>query len=213
MNTNLFSMAFLDNPLPTPAEIVAVNTQVGGIVGKYATEVVRLAKQPGMHSIPHALSVTVRKFGFCEARKTALFRKRRGAEVLADGFVTGCSDVALVFMTLAHAIGYPARLVDTLDAPWLLGRTFHCDRQVCGHVYVDLWVDERWWPYDPAYGFIEGRLYRRKDKTRGLVFARGLSYDRLALQDPATGLYTPAEVEVTSVDTLRAIAEAYRARI
>ena len=48
-----------------------------------------------------------------------IFRKRTDSQILEDGFVTGCIDSALAFITLARASGIPAKYVETISKKWV----------------------------------------------------------------------------------------------
>ncbi len=43
--------------------------------------------------------------------KIELFRKRTASKILEDGFATGCSDLAILFVTISRACRLPARYV------------------------------------------------------------------------------------------------------
>jgi hypothetical protein len=38
-----------------------------------------------------------------EMRKDTLFRRRTASQIISDGFVTGCSDRAILFLAIDHA--------------------------------------------------------------------------------------------------------------
>ena len=71
-----------------------------------------------------------------------LFRKRSASQILEQGFVTGCTDADLVFVTLARACGIPAKYVETIDRSWLeKGGDI-----IQGHQYAEIYDTEnkRW---------------------------------------------------------------------
>ena len=52
-------------------------------------------------------------------RKPEVFRRRTAAEIVSDGWATGCTDFTLVFLVLARAAGIKARYVEMLSREWL----------------------------------------------------------------------------------------------
>jgi len=47
------------------------------------------------------------------------FRKRTASEIVKSGYSIGCTDDALVFITLARQCGIPARYVETFKEDWI----------------------------------------------------------------------------------------------
>ncbi len=44
-----------------------------------------------------------------------VFRKRTGAQIIQDKYITGCTDAALAFIVLARASGVPTKYIETID--------------------------------------------------------------------------------------------------
>jgi transglutaminase-like putative cysteine protease len=76
----------------------------------------------------------VKKFHFNNSNKSSLFRKRTAEEIIDSGFVTGCTDSAIVFITLARACKIPAKYIETFDHRLLQDEK----STVSGHVYSSL---------------------------------------------------------------------------
>ena len=51
--------------------------------------------------------------------KTDIFRKRTADEIISSKYVTGCTDEALVFITIARAMNIPAKYIETIDLDFL----------------------------------------------------------------------------------------------
>ncbi|MBN1169379.1 transglutaminase domain-containing protein [Candidatus Woesebacteria bacterium] len=77
-----------------------------------------------------------------------IFRKRTAEEIIKDGFVTGCTDSAVVFVTIARACGLSAKYVETLDTKWLKGN----DQDIVGHQYAKVYDEKnnKWFWVDPS---------------------------------------------------------------
>lgn len=82
-----------------------------------------------------------------------IFRKRTAEQIIRDDFVTGCTDCALVFVTLARACGLPAKYVETVDENWLKGN----EENVTGHQFAQVYDEGRgkWFWVDPAWGKVD----------------------------------------------------------
>ncbi|KUK76986.1 MAG: Uncharacterized protein XD93_0607 [candidate division WS6 bacterium 34_10] len=76
-----------------------------------------------------------------------VFRKRTASEILKDGFITGCTDAALLFVALARATNIPAKYVETIDEQWLK----EGGDLIRGHVYSQIFDDitNKWIWVDP----------------------------------------------------------------
>lgn len=76
-----------------------------------------------------------------------VFRKRTGGQIIKDGYVTGCTDLALAFVTLARASGISAKYVETIDKSWLETG----GNSIQGHIYSQIFDDEqnKWIWVDP----------------------------------------------------------------
>lgn len=88
----------------------------------------------------------VGKLSYKKENKDEVFRKRTADQILADGYVTGCTDKALVFIVLARALTIPAKYIETIDNEWLEKG----GDSINGHVYAGVFCDERWRIVDPS---------------------------------------------------------------
>lgn len=76
-----------------------------------------------------------------------VFRKRTAAQILSDGYITGCTDAALLFVTLARASGIPAKYVETINEEWLRNG----GNSIEGHIYSQIYdiSQDKWIWVDP----------------------------------------------------------------
>ena len=76
-----------------------------------------------------------------------VFRKRSGAQIIQDKFITGCTDAALVFIVLARASGIPTKYIETIDVEWLKNG----GSSIRGHVYAQVYDEsqDKWVWVDP----------------------------------------------------------------
>jgi hypothetical protein len=73
--------------------------------------------------------------------KNQLFRRRTAEEITKSQFITGCTDAALVFISLMRARKIPAVFVETIDKKWLEGKN---EFPIYGHVYAEVFLDDKW---------------------------------------------------------------------
>lgn len=107
-----------------------------------------------------------------DSNKTELFRKRTAGEIIKSGFHTGCSDRALVFITLARAKGIPTILIDTIMLDY-----FNQDNpdNLIGHVFAKVYISNTWYIVDPTAGSIS--INHHPGLRRYLVFAEGIDFE------------------------------------
>jgi len=106
-----------------------------------------------------------------------VFRKRTAEQILKDRYLTGCTDYALLFITIARACGIPAKYVETIDREWLeKGGT-----DISGHVYAQIYDEEKgeWVWVDPRMWKI-GSSPKQKDR---IVFKEGLDSWDIGIRD------------------------------
>jgi transglutaminase-like putative cysteine protease len=82
--------------------------------------------------------------------KMQVFRQRDSNQIIEDGFVTGCTDIAHVFASLTRKGGIPTRYVETIDKSSEDGSV--------GHVYAECFVDDKWIKVDPTFRTISDDL-------------------------------------------------------
>jgi transglutaminase-like putative cysteine protease len=75
-----------------------------------------------------------------ETNKQEIFRKRTASQIAENGFITGCTDEGLVFITLARAAGIPAKYIETIKNEGLTDI-----KNNNGHVFVAVYSKEKGW--------------------------------------------------------------------
>lgn len=76
-----------------------------------------------------------------------IFHKRTAAQIIDDGFSTGCTDTALAFVVLCRARSIPTKYVETIERSWLED-TFENGR-IRGHVFAEIRLKNKWYVVDP----------------------------------------------------------------
>ncbi|MBD3181421.1 hypothetical protein GF312_03955 [Candidatus Poribacteria bacterium] len=76
-------------------------------------------------------------------------------ELLEKMSLGGCHDYALVYSAVAREIGYPAVMIRTSSIVWI--KSFKTDEEEArpriGHVFVEVYLDNRWILIDPTNGW------------------------------------------------------------
>ena len=84
------------------------------------------------------------------------FRERNTQQIIDDNYSSGCTDTALVFITLCRAKGIPTKYVETLKKRWLEDPNA---KKIEGHVFAECYIRGKWYQIDPEMGTI----YTRKN--------------------------------------------------
>ncbi len=97
--------------------------------------------------------------------KNKVFRKRTAQEIIKDGFVTGCTDWALVFIVLTRAKNIPTKYIETIRRRWLdEGK----DNEIEGHIFAEVYLNDKWYIIDPDQAVIRGWY------DRWVIYKKGL---------------------------------------
>jgi hypothetical protein len=105
-----------------------------------------------------AIYTWLRKFETYSARG-ATIGKATVDEVLASHRLSGCHDFALIFAAVARELGYPAVMVDTASIDWI-GRFQRGEQgSHVGHVFVEVYLTDRWILVDSTSGAYVERGY------------------------------------------------------
>lgn len=79
----------------------------------------------------------------------------RTADLLfRERLLGGCSDYALVKVTLFRALGIPAKLVLTANVDWMLAYQKNELLISTGHVFIEVFLEDRWFLVDSVYRLI-----------------------------------------------------------
>jgi len=76
-------------------------------------------------------------------------------ELIDQGTFSGCTDFALVFLTLVRAKNIPAIYVETIEKEFLesIANGETIDSPFLGHVFADVYIDGEWQAVDPIGGY------------------------------------------------------------
>ena len=75
---------------------------------------------------------------------------RTAKEIWESGFITGCTDISLVFACFARQLGYPTTLLHTAEENWLKRLQSGGDyRMHQGHTFCEVFYKDRWILVDP----------------------------------------------------------------
>lgn len=73
--------------------------------------------------------------------KRKIFRKRNSNTIIEDRVSTGCTDDALVFISLARVKGIPTKYVEAVSKD---------SDGIDGHVFAECFINDKWITVDPA---------------------------------------------------------------
>jgi hypothetical protein len=111
-----------------------------------------------------------------QEEKPRLFRKRTSEQIIKDGFITGCTDMALVFCTLSRIKGFPAVYVEAFEEKFLENPK----KTIEAHIFSDIYQDGIWIPYNPGCGKtakIANMYFYLPTTTSAMYMAKGRGLD------------------------------------
>lgn len=92
--------------------------------------------------------------------KSTFFRQRTAEQIIEDGYATGCTDYALVFIALVRAKQIPAKYIEAISQEWIDNPD---PEHLRGHVFSEVFLDNKWYVVDPQAAVIKawyGKRYR-----------------------------------------------------
>jgi transglutaminase-like putative cysteine protease len=107
-------------------------------------------------------------------------------ELLASRRLGGCHDFALVYAAVARDLGYPAVMVDTASVEWIARFQKGEEGPHVGHVFVEVFLVDRWVLID---------------STRGAYVERGYDPANPVFREPAGGSSTGYYGMFKGIDT------------
>lgn len=168
-----------------------------------AAEAVRAAETDDYARLLAAMRYVGEHLAYDALGSSAQFR-RDAAALFRDRTLDGCSDFALAQLALFRSLGYPSRLVLTMNAKWLARYRENSLALPNGHSFIEVWVDGRWRladptafviydGYDPAAPYLPGNeifLTRANDfKDAGLTSVDAANARLRAAAEAFTGTY------------------------
>ena len=104
------------------------------------------------------------KTDFSEEYKEENFRTRTSSQIIESGKLTGCTDYALVFLSLIRVSGFEARYVEAIETKWLE----EGGGQILGHVFVEVCLNGSWYIVDP-----QGAVIKAWYGKQYVIYAKG----------------------------------------
>lgn len=90
------------------------------------------------------------RFAKTVAEKNCKF-SRTAKEIWESGFTTGCTDMGLVFATMARQLGYPTTLLHTAEENWIKRLQAGEDSKMhYGHTFCEVFFNDKWILVDPT---------------------------------------------------------------
>ena len=108
--------------------------------------------------------------------KNSIFRKRTASEIIKDGYGSGCTDFALVFIVLARAKGIPTKYVEVISKDYFKTND---TKEIKGHVFAECYLNGEWVGVNPMSGDIKIST----EYPGYVVYARGLDSWDLGIND------------------------------
>jgi hypothetical protein len=123
--------------------------------------------------------------------------KRTASEVIKDGYCLDCTDIGIIFIALARAMGFPTVFVETVEKDWWDMPNGYFS----GHVFADVKVNGKWKIYEPLRGFKKDYTLTEGNKTLKYV-AMGRGVDPGEVYIRKKGGYDKKPVALTNVNVV-----------
>ena len=132
----------------------------------YVEEIVGQFKTTGLNRIFEILEWIHKnlKLDSNNEYKSENFRVRTASQIIESRKLTGCTDYALVFLSLVRASGFEARYVETIETKWIENG----GEPILGHVFAEVNIDNAWYIIDP-----QGATIKAWYGKRYAIYAKG----------------------------------------
>lgn len=178
---------YTDRPIPADAAVglfAGKQTRPGPAIADAAN---RIAGHNRRERLYQAVDYVWSHFHYERGLNSAML-SRTAEELFKEKTLGGCADYALAQVALFRAVGIPAQVVLTANAAWMQSYKQNDLVITAGHVFIEVYLENRWHLVDPTYRF----LYPHYDRTsnnypRGEYFVmHGKDYWELGLFDVPT---------------------------
>ena len=196
---------YTDAPIPADAAVWLLGgkqTRPGPTIADAAN---RIAGRNRRERLYRAVDYIWSNFHYERGLNSAML-SRTAEELFKEKTLGGCADYALAQVALFRAVGIPAQVVLTANVEWMQNYKKNDLVMTTGHVFIEVYLENRWYLVDPTYRF----LYPNYDRTsknypRGEHFVmRGKDYWELGLFD------VPALVDIFHARALSFHQEQYQ---
>jgi len=111
--------------------------------------------------------------------------QRTADELFSDRSLGGCSDFALVQITLFRALGIPSRMIITANVDWMIQYQPNPLIMSEGHSFIEVFLEDRWQLLDTTYRYIYSEYDARNPSLpHGEYFCdQGLDFWDMGIKD------------------------------
>ena len=178
---------YTDSPIPAEASVwllAGKQTRPGPAIADAANRITGRNRRERLYRAVDYIWSTVRY----ERGLNSAMLSQTAEELIEEQKLGGCADYALAQVALFRAVGIPAQVVLTANVNWMQSYKKNDLIMTTGHVFIEVYLENRWYLVDPTYRF----LYPHYDRTsksypRGEYFVmRGKDYWELGLIDMPT---------------------------
>ena len=96
--------------------------------------------------------------------KNTVFRKRTAQQIIKDKYYSGCTDYALVFISLARAKKIPTKYIEAIRRKWL----DEGGNSILGHIFAECLINGKWIKIDPQVGTVSPLLSYNRFEILGV---------------------------------------------
>lgn len=144
------------------------------VITQKIREITNDFKGKRLEEVFHILDWIDDKVKLKQSEKKTLFRKRTSHEIIEDGFATGCTDLAVVFISLARASGIPTKYVEAVERIDFKKKGEKLKGSVKGHVFAKCFINKKWRIVDPAEGTVDTNSHRSHFRKNYIIVEEGV---------------------------------------
>lgn len=178
---------FQDSPLPRDAEPYLNSGSQTLLTPRIKAVAAQLSAKTRRERLYNAVQYIWTNMRYDRWLNSQMFT-RTADQLFQDKVLGGCSDFALAKVTLFRALAIPARLVITANVDWILRYQKDPLFLTTGHVFIEVYLEDRWYLVDSTYRFLfSGYDARLKSyPRREYLCVKGIDYWEMGFKEVAT---------------------------
>ena len=145
--------SYIDKKIPPNEALWLQNGLQSQSTGKILKIVNKIRGRNRRESLYNAVDYIWKTFSYDECSNPLAFQRTAG-ELFRVMSLGGCSDFALVQITLFRSLGIPSKLIITANVDWLLQCRSNPLAMTEGHCFIAVFLEDKWYLMDTTYRFI-----------------------------------------------------------
>ena len=141
---------FQDGPIPEEIAVWLEGGEQSTVTPRIADEARRVFGRNRREQLFRAMRHIWQSFSYDQWLNARMFL-RTADDLFESRVLGGCSDFAVVEITLFRALGIPARMVITANVAWMEEYRQNGLAMTAGHSFIEVFLEDRWFLVDSTY--------------------------------------------------------------